>query len=99
MARAQGKKSAYGPELVQRSRAAVINALDVVEKKGKLISELLAEEFEKNPIKFMELAAKFCPRDLNIDGEIRHYDQLTDEQLDAEIAKRMQEREQERITH
>lgn len=67
---ATGKKSKKGPELVQRCRGAVLNALDVLEKRGKPISELLAEEFSQNPSKLMELASKFCPREL--EAEITH---------------------------
>jgi len=44
---ATGKKSKKGPELVQRCRGAVLNALDLMESRGKTISELLADEFSK----------------------------------------------------
>lgn len=84
--KATGKTAKRGSELVQRCRAAVLNALDVVEQEGKTISELLAKEFESNPIKFMELASKFCPKD--IQAEITHTvnaNQLTDDEL-ASIA-------------
>lgn len=64
------KTAKHGIELAQRSRAAVLNALGVVEKRGTLISELLANEFEANPIRFMELAAKLMPKDHT--GEIDH---------------------------
>ena len=83
---ATGKKAKRGAELAQRARAAILNALDVVEKDGKLISEILAEEFKNNPIKFMELASKFTPKDIN--AEVSHVieaKELTDDEL-ADIA-------------
>ena len=52
------KAAQHGPELVQRTRKAVLNAFDAIEKRGKVISEILADTFEENPIKFMELASK-----------------------------------------
>ncbi len=85
--KATGKKSAKGPELVQRVRAAILAALDATEKKGKKISEVLAEEFEKNPLKFMELASKYCPKDLSIeiDDARSRVEEFDDDEL-ADIA-------------
>ena len=68
--RATGKKAAHGEELAQRTRKALLNTFKAVEKRGKLISEILADEFEENPIKFMELASKLIPRELN--GNVNH---------------------------
>lgn len=84
---ATGKKPKKGPELVQRCRAAILNALDVVESEGETISALLAKEFKANPLKFMELASKFAPKDLNIDlnDNRDNADQFTDSEL-ADIA-------------
>jgi len=67
---ATGKKAQHGSELAQRTRKAVLNAFDVVEKRGTPISQLLADELEKNPIKIMELASKLIPRELN--GNVKH---------------------------
>ena len=83
---AKGKTAYRGIEMAQRSRAAVLNALDVVESRGRLISEILADEFESNPLKFMELAAKLTPKEIS--GEINHVhtaQSLTDDAL-ADIA-------------
>ena len=82
----KGKAAGHGPELVQRTRKAVLNTFDAIEKEGKKISDILAKEFEKNPIKFMELAAKLMPKEIS--GEFNHThtaDKLTDDQL-ADIA-------------
>lgn len=83
---ATGKKAKHGAELVQRARAAILNALDVLEVRGKKVSEMLADEFENNPIKFMELASKWAPKEIS--GEFNHVHtakSLTDDQL-ADIA-------------
>lgn len=83
---ATGKKAKHGAELAQRTRAAVLNAFDALEENGKKISDILADEFEKNPIKFMELASKLIPKEMS--GEFNHIHTakgLTDDQL-ANIA-------------
>lgn len=65
-----GKKPKGAVELVQRTRAAVLNAFDCLDQRGKKISEILADEAEKNPIKFMELASKYIPREIL--GNVQH---------------------------
>lgn len=83
---ATGKKAKHGAELVQRTRAAVLGAFDAVEAKGKKISDILAKELEENPIRFMELASKFIPKE--IQAEVTHSmkaTELTDDEL-ADIA-------------
>ena len=66
--KATGKKAKRGAELAQRIRAGILNAMDCVEdKKGKLISEILAEELINNPIKFLELASKYVPKELEME--------------------------------
>lgn len=82
----KGKGAGHGPELIQRTRKAVLNTFNAIEKKGKLISEILADEFEKNPIKFMELAAKLMPKEIN--GDINHthsLETLSDDELEQRI--------------
>ena len=83
---AKGKRAAKGPEMVQRCRAAVLNAFDAVESRGKVLSEILADEFEKNPIKFLDAASKWAPKE--IQAEVNHItsaSDLTDDEL-ADIA-------------
>ena len=57
----------HGEELVQRTRKAVLNAFDALDKRSKVLSEILCDELEKNPIKFMELAAKLIPKELHVE--------------------------------
>lgn len=96
---ATGKKSKHGPELVQRCRAAILNALDVIEAEGETISALLAKEFKANPLKFMELASKFSPKDLNVELNDNRdsAEQFTDDEL-AGIAKGSSDRTAEAQT-
>lgn len=69
--KATGKKAARGAEMVQRIRGAILNALDTIEKnKGMPISEVLAQEYENNPSKLIELASKYAPKDINMDATV-----------------------------
>lgn len=84
---ANGKKAKKGTEIVQRVRAAILGAFDVVEKEGKLISELLAEEFKRDPMRFMDMAAKYCPKDVDLRVEhVTSASELTEAELDELIA-------------
>lgn len=65
------RKGKRGAELVGRIRGSILNALDAVENRGKVLSQILADKFEQDPIRFMELAAKYCPKDLNVDTTIK----------------------------
>lgn len=81
-----GKGVKHGENLVQRTRAAILNTFDAVESKGRKLSAILAEEFERNPLKFMEVAIKAMPKEVT--GEVNHNHRaadLTDDQL-ANIA-------------
>lgn len=78
-------KGVKGAEIVQRTRKCILNAFDAFEKRGRLISDVLADEFEKNPLKFMEVAAKYCPKDIT--AEIT--ETLTVKQGDNELARRL----------
>ena len=94
--RATGKKSKRGPELVQRVRAAILNAMDAVEKDGMLISEILAEQFQENPIRFLELASKFTPRERNVEhsGTVHQtHEHRTVSEIDARIEEMLKDRE------
>lgn len=63
-----GKSAMKGPELVQRIRGAVLRTFDLYEdQRGKTIPELLLPALEDNPLKFLEVAAKYCPKDMTIE--------------------------------
>ena len=80
-----GKKAKGAAQLTSRWRSAVLNCFDCVEREGKLISEILAEEFKKNPIKFMELASKGIIKESTSDVTLYRASELTDDEL-ADIA-------------
>lgn len=81
---ATGKKAKSGAELIQRTRAAILSALDICRDRKTPIDELLARELENNPLKFMELASKFCPRDVAV--EINDARDRAEELTDSELA-------------
>jgi len=83
--RATGKKAKHGPELVQRIRGAVLSAFDAVEKEGKLLSQILAEKFKDDPMRFMDMASKYCPREVAMDVEANvthHTEELSEADLE-----------------
>lgn len=81
------KRAKKGPELVQRVRAAILNAFDAVERDGKLISEILAEKFKDDPLRFMDMASKYCPKDVDLHVDrVTSAADLTENELDELIA-------------
>lgn len=69
-----GKRAKRGPEIVQRARGAILDALEIVEQEsGKTIGQLLAICFLESPIRFLELAAKFAPKELDANIVSTHY--------------------------
>ncbi len=86
--RAKGKKAGHGPELVQYVRRILLGAFEVHANTGQKITEVLAKELADNPLKFLEVASKYCPKEvaMEMDGVVTHYvGDLSDEQL-ANIA-------------
>ena len=81
---ATGKKAGHGPELVQRIRAVVLGALDAVEKDGKLISEILAEKFKDDPLRFMDMASKYCPKEvaMEVSTTVLHTSEMSEVELE-----------------
>ena len=55
-------------DLVTRTRKGILGAFDVVESRGKLISEVLADAFMDNPLKFLDTASKYLPNDGTMRG-------------------------------
>ncbi len=68
--KATGKKAKRGPELASRARGALLEAMDLLEKDGQSLGQLLMDEAKQNPRGFMDLVSKYCPRD--IQAEISH---------------------------
>lgn len=89
----QGKTAKKGSELVQRTRAAILNAMDALDDRSKPLSQLLADAAEKQPLRFLDMAAKHCPKDVNLDViNTLKADKLSDEELADIIATRAKAR-------
>jgi len=89
--RATGKKAKHGPELVQRIRGAVLSAFDAVEKEGKLLSQILAEKLKEDPMRFIDMVSKYCPREVAMDLEANvthHTEELSEAELERIAAGR-----------
>ena len=83
----------HGTALVRRTRYAILKALDVVDNSDMPVHEHLAEAFKENPLKFMDTAGKYLPKQLDID--VNHSNsskRLTDDELADIIATRARER-------
>lgn len=90
---ATGSVAKKGTHLVARTRGAILNAFDVAESRGRLLSEILADAFIENPLRFMDTAAKFIPKDIDLNvNHTKSAVQLTDEELADIIATRARER-------
>ncbi len=90
------KRAKKGPEIVQRVRVAILNAFDAVEKDGRLISEILADKFKDDPLRFMDMASKYCPKDVDLYVErATDVQSLTEQELDERIAVAIAARREE----
>ena len=93
-----GQTAKHGVNLTARTRGSILNALDVVDadakaKLNKPVSQILADEFKNNPLKFMDMAAKYIVKDVNIDMVSKaDADKLSDTELADIIAKRARAR-------
>ena len=48
----------------------LIDALDLVDNDGQTLTELLAAELKENPIRYLELASKYVPRNVDVTGHV-----------------------------
>jgi hypothetical protein len=89
-----GKAAKHGQELAQRTRKGILNAFDCVETKHKkLLSEVLADAFLENPLKFLDTASKFIPKQVDIDvSHTKTANTMTDDELADIIATRARQR-------
>ena len=90
----QGKQPKHGKELAQRARAGILNAFDAVERRGVKISDVLADAFLADPLKFMDTAAKYIPKNIDLTVQpLTSALQLSDEELLQVIQNRKQDHE------
>jgi len=82
---ATGKKAGHGPELIQYVRRILLGAFEIVEKSGgQKITEILAGEAQTNPLKFLEVVSKYCPREvaMEIAGRVLHQSEMSEAELE-----------------
>ena len=91
---ATGRKS-RAPDLINRIRIAFDNGMTAFESrndasgKRRLISEVMADEFEKSPLKYMEAASKVLPKEIQADiSQVYDANKLTDDEILAVLAAR-----------
>jgi len=95
---AQGKAVKYGGQLAQRARKAILNTFDCIERgygdnQPRIISEILADAFIANPLKFLDTASKLMPKDINLEVlNIAQANAMTDAELADLIAERARKR-------
>ena len=58
--------SKHGERLCIRGRAMFLRSLDIVEERGKSPATILADQYEANPLAFLEKMAKYLPKDVNV---------------------------------
>jgi hypothetical protein len=76
-----GKVAKKGVELVQRTRAAILNSLDVLDNRNKPLSQLLADAAEQNPIKYTEMIARHIPKDVTVNHKSLKAKDISDDEL------------------
>ena len=93
---ATGKAIKRGAQIAARTRGAILNAFDAVEQRGRVISEILADSFIENPLKFLDTAAKYVPKDINLTNNIKKDSKdYTDDELQEMIAERARARREQ----
>ena len=58
--------SKHGERLTIKSRALWLRSLDIVTERGKSPAEILADQYEANPLSFLEKMARYLPKDVNV---------------------------------
>lgn len=79
------KQPKHAHQLVQRVRGAILNAMDVLDQRDKPLSQLLADEAEKHPIKFTEMVAKHIPKDIMLTTKSLKAKDMSDAELYAAL--------------
>ena len=99
---AQGAAAKKGAHLVVSARSMILRAFDIVDERAKTKghetpAQKLADAFENNPLKFLDTASKFIPKDIQLtDKSSKNPDDYTDDELlEIVAAKARQRREQE----
>ena len=86
---AQGQSARKGASLTARARGLLLSAMDIVDTDPtKPLSELLADQAKKNPMRFMDLVSKYIIKDVQIEHQTSNSNDLTDDELADIIARK-----------
>ena len=59
-------RSRHGEQLTTRLRAVLLRSMEINEERGKTLAQLVADAMLDNPMLFLEKAARYLPKDLNV---------------------------------
>ena len=59
-------KSRHGEQLTTRLRAVLLRSMEIVDEKGLTLAQLVAQAAIDNPMLFLEKAARYLPKDVNV---------------------------------
>lgn len=83
------KPAKHAQHLAAKTRGAILRAFDAVDNRGKVMSECLADAFLENPIRFMDMAAKYIPKDINMEvTKTLKANQISDDDLADIVGER-----------
>lgn len=95
----QPKRARGAADIVQRVRQAVLKAMDVLHDNGQPLHVLLAAAAQDNPLKFIEVASKYIPKDIDITvNKVIAVQGMSDSEL-LEIIRARQERTIDALPH
>lgn len=65
-------KTAGAKDVAPRIRGAFLRAAKIAEEQGKSLTDFVLESMEKDFLGTLTAIAKYCPKELDISGEINH---------------------------
>lgn len=90
---ATGMPAKHGRQLTARTRGCILKAFDILDTRNKSMPELMADAAIEQPLRFMDVAAKYIIKDVNTDVDsLKDASKLTDSELADIIATRARER-------
>ena len=63
---AEQNRSRHGEQLTTRLRAVLLRSMEINDERGKSLAQLVADAALDNPMLFLEKAAKYLPKDVNV---------------------------------
>jgi hypothetical protein len=62
-------KSRHGEQLTTRLRAVLLRSMEINDERGKTLAQLVADAALDNPMLFLEKAARYLPKDVNVNHQ------------------------------